>query len=316
METDIIECVIVLPSKLFYGNNVPACLVVLNKKKPRSRRNRILMIWASRNCHQANPQNLLRPSDLMRILVPWRAYGNLDKAQRLVGKHEKTLAKEEEAERTRRLQDIEDAYAPLIDPLPAMKEELEALQEADFKAWSESPNTDHPFFGVLFPLQGQIDTLTAGIADAGREKKKAAREKLRKLKAKLREKSKDAKREYKARAKELKRQIKEAEKLLEERDAAEAEVNEQADREIVHIKKAAADLLRICSDPEEAARYFTVTESPEIEENEFNLNLPRYVQTFEPEKPIELSDALQETRSAKAAADEALDILGSLLGDF
>jgi type I restriction-modification system DNA methylase subunit len=33
VKSDLIECVIVLPSKLFYGNNVPGCLIVLNKRK-------------------------------------------------------------------------------------------------------------------------------------------------------------------------------------------------------------------------------------------------------------------------------------------
>ncbi len=103
-----------LPSKLFYGNNVPACLVVLNKSKPAERAGRILMIWASRHYKKANPQNLLRPSDLMRILVPWRAYGDLELASvpswRSMKQH--SIA-EEETERERRLQDIEDAYAPL-----------------------------------------------------------------------------------------------------------------------------------------------------------------------------------------------------------
>lgn len=121
VEEDLIECVIVLPSKLFYGNNVPACLVVLNKQKPKERAERILMIWASRDFKQANPQNLLRPSDLMRILVPWRAYGDPAVAKSLVPDHEASLIAEEEAERDRRLQDIDDAYAPLVDALDQQK---------------------------------------------------------------------------------------------------------------------------------------------------------------------------------------------------
>jgi len=32
----------------------------------------------------------------------------------------------------------------------------------------------------------------------------------------------------------------------------------------------------------------------EIEENEFNLNLPRYVDTFEPEEEIDLKTAITE----------------------
>ena len=50
----------------------------------------------------------------MRVLVPWRAFGDLDKAKHLVPVHEAKLVDEEEAERDRRMKDIEDAYAPLL----------------------------------------------------------------------------------------------------------------------------------------------------------------------------------------------------------
>ena len=103
---DFIECVIVLPSKLFYGNNVPGCLIVLNRGKVPERKGKILMIWASRHFRKSNPQNLLRPSDLMRILVPWRAFGDPELAKALVPRHEARLVAEEESERTRRLKKI------------------------------------------------------------------------------------------------------------------------------------------------------------------------------------------------------------------
>jgi type I restriction enzyme M protein len=260
VKADIIECVIVLPSKLFYGNSVPACLIVLNKNKPADRRNKILMIWASRHFQKANPQNFLRPSDLMRILVPWRAFGDLAKAQELVTVHEKQLLDEEEAERKRRLQDIEDAYAPILEPLAGLTTELAKLETQDWK-------------------------------DAGFSKKA----------------------DYTSRIKELKRQIKDLEKIQAERDKAEAEVNEHAERELAHIREAAAGLMRICSDPQEAARYFTVADRAEIEENEFNLNLPRYVDTFEPEEEIDLPNALEEVERARRESDAALDALIGLI---
>lgn len=168
VQAHLIECVIVLPSKLFYGNNVPACLIVLNKNKPADRKNKTLMIWASRDYKKANPQNLLRRSDLMRILVPWRAFGELARAQQLVPLHEQRLVDEEEAERRRRLHDIEDAFAPLLEPLPDLKVELKSLAgkvaAAALSAWQESPDADHAFFGGLFALQHQIDELNAEMA--------------------------------------------------------------------------------------------------------------------------------------------------------
>ena len=82
----------------------------------------------------------------------------------------------------------------------------------------------------------------------------------------------------------MKGQIKALEKLESERDERIAEVNRRAERETAEVQEAIADLQRICADPDEARRYFVVAEKDEIEENEFNLNLPRYVDTFEPEE--------------------------------
>jgi len=279
---DFIECVIVLPSKLFYGNNVPGCLIVINKNKAPARKGKILMIWASRHFQKANPQNLLRPSDLMRILVPWGALGDLQKARTLIPVHEARLIAEEEAERDRRMRDIEEAYSPLLEPLSGLKTLLAELEAVDYQIWKGNPNGNHPFFGELNAIED---------------------------KAKLRTVTAEAKKAYAAKLKELKYDIKELEKIQVERDEQEKDVRDQFDREIVHIHQAAADLMRICSDKKEAARYFTMAGAPEIEENEFNLNLPRYVSTFEPEEQIPLDRAARELIDARRASDGALQAL-------
>ncbi len=54
------------------------------------------------------------------------------------------------------------------------------------------------------------------------------------------------------------RAVKDLGKLKEERDAREQEVKLAAEREITHLREAAADLLRICGSDDEARRYFTV----------------------------------------------------------
>ena len=38
LRDDLIEAIIVLPSGIFYGNNVPACLAIINKRKPADRK--------------------------------------------------------------------------------------------------------------------------------------------------------------------------------------------------------------------------------------------------------------------------------------
>ncbi len=80
LKDDLIEAVVVLPSGIFYGNNVPACLAILNKRKHAARKDRVLMIWASRHYQHANPQSIMRRADCLHTLLPWRAFGDLAKA--------------------------------------------------------------------------------------------------------------------------------------------------------------------------------------------------------------------------------------------
>jgi type I restriction enzyme M protein len=170
IEADLIEAIVVLPGKLFYGNNVPGCLLLLNKAKPAARKDKILMIWASRHFHKGNPQNLLRPSDLMRVVVPWRAFGALGVAQRLAPEHEAQLVREVEEQRGARLADIEDAYGPVLEPLARLEAELATLDALDLKqqAVKEAITSEHPYFHPLATLQAEVERIEGEIAAAAR----------------------------------------------------------------------------------------------------------------------------------------------------
>lgn len=132
IKSDLIECVIVLPGKLFYGNAVPGCLVVLNKHKPSDRKGKILLIWAARHFQPGSPQNLLSRADCLRILVPWRAFGDLEKCRSLIPKQEEALIADIVRENEATLADIETAYAPFLASLRALRQEL-----AERQAYSE-----------------------------------------------------------------------------------------------------------------------------------------------------------------------------------
>ncbi|MDI6748095.1 MAG: class I SAM-dependent DNA methyltransferase [Rhodocyclaceae bacterium] len=315
IEADLIEAIVVLPGKLFYGNNVPGCLVLLNKAKPAERKDKILMIWASRHFQKGNPQNLLRPSDLMRILVPWRAFGDLATAQRLVPEHEAQLIREVEEQRDARLADIEDAYGPVLEPLSRLQAELATLDALDLKqqAVKDAITPEHPYFHPLATLLADVERIESEIAAAGRTEKSALAGRRTAAKAAFdtaRKKLVDA---IKARYKQVARAVKDIGKLQEERDAREQEVKLAAEREITHLREASADLLRIASSADEARRYFTLVGRDEIAENEFNLNLPRYVDTFEPETTKPLPVAISDLVAAESAASVAGQALKEML---
>jgi type I restriction enzyme M protein len=297
---------------------VPGCLLLLNKAKPEARKGKILMIWASRHYQKGNPQNLLRPSDLMRVLVPWQAFGDLAEAKRLVPRHEAQLISEVEQDRDSRLADIEVAYGPVLEPLARLQAELVTLEALDLKvqAVKDAITPEHPYLHPLAPLKAEVDRIEAEIAAAGRGEKAALKAALLTPKAKFdvaRKKLVDA---VRARAKQVARAVKELLKLQEERDTREHEIKLAVEREINHLREAAADILRIAGREDDARRYFTVVGTNEIAENEFNLNLPRYVDTFEPEKVLPLKDAAAQLKTATEAADAAQLALKKLLASI
>src|SRR5882724_1467456 len=114
LRDDLLEAIVVLPSGIFYGNNVPACLAIVNKRKPTDRKNRVLMIWSSRDYQHANPQCLLRRADCLRILLPWRAYGDAAKALAILPAEGHAFIDEIAHDRALGLKEISDAYDAVL----------------------------------------------------------------------------------------------------------------------------------------------------------------------------------------------------------
>ena len=80
--------------------------------------------------------------------------------------------------------------------------------------------------------------------------------------------------------------------IKKEDQIADAKINSEKEKEAIqNVKK---ELLDMFEDPELRKKYFSVVDMEEIEENEFNLNIPRYVDTFEPEEEINLKNAIKE----------------------
>lgn len=225
------------------------------------------------------------------------------------------MIREVEQQRDGRMADIEDAYGPVLEPLPRLEAELAILDALDLKvqAVKDAIAPEHPYFHPLAPLQAEVERIEGEIAASGRGDKAALKASLVVPKAKFDDARKKLVDAIKARHKQVTRAVKDLSKLKQERDAREQEVKLAAEREVTHLREAAADLLRICGSDDEARRYFTVIARAEIEENEFNLNLPRYVDTFEPERVLPLAAATAQLASTTAAAAAAQTALQTLL---
>jgi type I restriction enzyme M protein len=96
---------------------------------------------------------------------------------------------------------------------------------------------------------------------------------------------------------------------LDERDARIAEARRLANEDRLDVLKVGAELVAMYADPLELVKHARVVDMDEIAENEFNLNIPRYVDTFEPEAHVDVNDALSALRRAHVEtelADKAL----------
>ena len=77
VEADLIECIILLPEKLFYNTVAPGIIIILRKNKPEDRKNKILFINASEE-YEPHPSirrlNILGPKNIERIVRAYRAF--------------------------------------------------------------------------------------------------------------------------------------------------------------------------------------------------------------------------------------------------
>ena len=76
IEENLLDTVIGLPEKLFYGTGIPAAVLVFRKQKADDK---VLFIDASRDYEDAKNQNVLREKDLQRILAAAAARQSVDK---------------------------------------------------------------------------------------------------------------------------------------------------------------------------------------------------------------------------------------------
>lgn len=84
VDHDLIEGVILLPENLFYNTTAAGVIVILNKRKPASRKNKILMLNASRSFTKGKPKNHLTPSDIAHLAQRYHEWRDADGVVRVV----------------------------------------------------------------------------------------------------------------------------------------------------------------------------------------------------------------------------------------
>ncbi|AZQ85321.1 type I restriction-modification system subunit M [Colwellia sp. Arc7-635] len=84
LEDDLLEAVVGLPSGLFYGTGIPACLLIINKNKATARKNKVLFINSELEFEEGKNQNKLRKQDIEKILTTFDDYQDIKRYAKVV----------------------------------------------------------------------------------------------------------------------------------------------------------------------------------------------------------------------------------------
>jgi len=87
IKDDLIECVILLPEKLFYNTGAPGAILILNKNKPQERKNKILFINSSENFEkhsEVRKLNILTEKNIKQIVDVYDNFENKEGFSKVV----------------------------------------------------------------------------------------------------------------------------------------------------------------------------------------------------------------------------------------
>ncbi len=317
---NIIDAIVALPENVFYGNTIPGAIIFFNKNKPKDRKDKILMVWgAKKGWYKEEPdQNVLRPQDVMRILIMLLSYGDITKAKKIIPAQEKRLFQLVQDNLDYKLLSIDDKYHD-------EENELAKLNEIYLRISLLHELEDHTFD----QLTASHDTLFIHF-----KKGKISIEHSDKRKSKipiddkgnfifqpyvldtpipLKLKAGNVSSITKADVDKCAKRIAKVQEVLDKKTKEVAEAYAESEREKLAIKDVVNEMLHVFATPDLCRRYFAMVDMDEIIENEYNLNLPRYIDTIEPEVQISLNEAKQELELALKEEKDAEIELNKLL---
>ena len=134
LDDDLLEAVVGLPSGLFYGTGIPACLLIINKNKAAERKGKVLFINGELEFEAGKNQNKLREQDIAQIVDTFVNYTEIKRYSKVVSYAE--IAENDFNLNIRRYADtsppaeIFDVRALLHGGIPVREVENDYIQEA------------------------------------------------------------------------------------------------------------------------------------------------------------------------------------------
>ena len=205
----------------------------------------------------------------------------------------------------------EDANMSVLEPQDVLR--ISTMLES----WGDIDKAKTWMADRKFQLNHQIDAdLEYAISEIEKDAEEEIafkKEKLNKAKSVIQDKKEKGKKPTKGELKTLDTTQKALDKLLADKAAKITAAQDKAAKQRQAIADVETELLQMFADPELRKRYFAIVDMDDIEENEFNLNLPRYVDTFEPEEQIDLKTAIKDFQKAISAENKVEKELNELL---
>ncbi|MGS0827721.1 type I restriction-modification system subunit M [Shewanella sp. 0m-8] len=161
LQDDLLEAVVGLPSGLFYGTGIPACLLIINKQKPELRKGKVLFINSELEYQEGKNQNKLRPQDIAKIVETFDNYTELSRYSKVVELSE--IADNDYNLNIRRYADtsppaeIFDVRAILHGGIPVREVEDEYIQQEILKGFDVSAVFDKANDGY-YVFKAEIET--------------------------------------------------------------------------------------------------------------------------------------------------------------
>jgi len=84
IKNDLLETVIALPAKLFYGTGIPAAILIFNRNKQEHKKDKILVIDGEHDYQEGKNQNFLRKQDVDKIIKAYDKYEDVGKYARVI----------------------------------------------------------------------------------------------------------------------------------------------------------------------------------------------------------------------------------------
>lgn len=205
----------------------------------------------------------------------------------------------------------EDANMSVLEPQDVLR--ISTMLES----WGDIDKAKTWMADRKFQLNHQIDAdLEYAISEIEKDAEEEIaikKEKLNKAKSVIQDKKEKGKKPTKGELKTLDTTQKALDKLLADKAAKTTAAQDKAAKQRQAIVDVETELLHMFADPELRKRYFAIVDMDDIEENEFNLNIPRYVDTFEPEEQIDLKTAIKDFQKAISAENKVEKELNELL---